>query len=201
MVLSSHDITPFVGANLRRVRHARRLSLSGLAEISGVSRAMLSQVERGKSAPTINVMWRIARGLGIPFSTFLSNDRETEAVVLRSASAKVLTSRDGRFSSRALFPLGGPKRVEFYELQLSPHSVERAEGYPPGTQENLAVASGALTLVIAGRREHLDTGDAILFSADSVHEYRNEGDDPVRAYLVMSYEGCVPRALHSLVGA
>ncbi len=153
-----------------------------------MSRAMLSQVERGKSTPTINVLWKIARALGIPFSTFLSDGLETESVVLRSATAKVLTSRDGTFSSRALFPHGSPRLVEFYELQLSPHSVERAEKHPPGTQENLAVASGAMTLVIAGRREHLDTGDAILFSADSAHEYWNEGDEVVHAYLVMTYE-------------
>ncbi|MCL2449940.1 MAG: helix-turn-helix domain-containing protein, partial [Polyangiaceae bacterium] len=92
-----------MGDNLRNLRRGRGLSLEKLARASGVSRAMLSQVELGRSAPTINVLWKIARALGVPFSALIT-ETEVQPVVLRQAQAKLLTSPDGSFSSRALFP-------------------------------------------------------------------------------------------------
>jgi transcriptional regulator with XRE-family HTH domain len=148
---------------------------------------MLSQVELGRSTPTINVVWKIARALGVPFSALIT-DAEMQPVVLRSSQAKLLTSPDGSFSSRALFPFDAPRAVEFYELRLAPHSSEEADPHPPGTRENLVVNEGALDLVVAGTRHRLAVGDAILFDGDVLHEYRNEGDAPLRMYLVMTYE-------------
>ena len=132
---ASGNLTPIVGANLRRVRRSRGLSLARLSEASSVSRAMLSQVELGKSTPTINVLWRIARALGISFSALLSDSREARSVVLRAGSSKVLTSHDGGLISRALFPTDGPRKVEFYELRLAPRASERAEAHPFGTRK------------------------------------------------------------------
>jgi quercetin dioxygenase-like cupin family protein len=155
---------------------------------------MLSQVELGKSTPTINVLWRIARALGISFSALLSDDQEPRSVVLRAGSSKVLTSHDGGFVSRALFPTDGPRKVEFYELRLAARSIERAEPHPLGTKENLVVARGLITVVIGGERHGLDAGDAIFFAADVAHEYRNDGDDEALVYLVVTYERREARA-------
>jgi len=181
-----------VGDNLRNLRRGRGLSLEKLARASGVSRAMLSQVELGRSAPTINVLWKIARALGVPFSALIT-ETEVQPVVLRQAQAKLLTSPDGSFSSRALFPFDSPRTVEFYELRLAPHSAEQADPHPPGTRENLVVNTGVLDIVVAGtHHHHLASGDAIIFDADVHHEYRNEADEPVRVYLVMTYEMAMP---------
>ena len=99
------DLAPAVGANLRRLRTERGLSLEGLARISGVSRAMLGQIELGQSAPTINVLWKIARALELPFAALMSQPQETTGPrVIRANRTKRLTSHDGGFSSRALFP-------------------------------------------------------------------------------------------------
>jgi transcriptional regulator with XRE-family HTH domain len=188
------DRSPAVGANLRRTRKERGLSLSGLSETSGVSRAMLSQVELGRSTPTIHVLWKIARALNVPFSALLSDREKTQLVVLRASAGKVLISRDGSFRSRALFPFDGARSVEFYELRLLPGSVERAEAHPPRTTENLVVAAGALTVTVGGERHHLYEDDAIFFGADSPHEYRNDGEEAARAYLVMTYDRSEPRS-------
>ncbi len=181
------DLTPTVGANLRRIRVRRGLSLDRLAQASGVSRAMLSQVELGRSTPTINVVWRIARALALPFSTLIAAGEARSASILRAADAKVLRSGDGRFSSRALFPFAGPRRVELYELRLAPGAVERAESHAPGTSENLVVASGAMELEVEGAPASLGPGDAILFHADVPHVYANPGSVEAVAYLVMAY--------------
>lgn len=183
----SANLTPIVGSNLRRLRTKRGLSLERLARASGVSRAMLSQIELGKSTPTINVVWKIASALDLPFSALITDRRARRPAVMRAATARVLTSHDGAFVSRALFPVDQPRLAEFYELHLAPASVEKAEPHPPGTTENLAVASGVLGLVIDGERHRLTAGDAILFEADVPHEYRNDGAEPLHMFLVMTY--------------
>jgi transcriptional regulator with XRE-family HTH domain len=181
------DLTPEVGANLRRMRMQRGLSLERLAQASGVSRAMLCQIELSQSAPTINILWKIARALNVPFSALIAEPTRARTKVLTAASAKVLTSADGSFASRALFPFDEPRTVEFYELRLAPHSTEHAEPHPPGTVENLVVTSGCLDMHVAESQYRLGTGDAIQFEADTPHEYHNPGDREAVIYLVMTY--------------
>jgi transcriptional regulator with XRE-family HTH domain len=181
------DLAPAVGPNLRRLRTTRGLSLERLARASGVSRAMLGQIELGQSTPTISVLWKIARALNLPFSALITAQGGDQTRVLESSSAKLLKSADGSFTSRALFPFDQPRTVEFYELHLAPLSIEKAEGHAPGTIENLVVTSGTLEIVIAGKHYLLGTGDAIQFTADANHEYRNPGDTETVMYLVMTY--------------
>ena len=181
------DLAPVVGANLRRLRTRRGLSLERLAQLSGVSRAMLGQIELGQSAPTINVLWKISRALEVTFSTLISQRTQAGALVLRAADAKILTSKDRSFSSRALFPFDEPRRVELYELRLAPGGVEAADAHPPGTTENLVVTAGTLELEVGGDTHRLDAGDSILFEADTDHAYRNPGKAETVMYLVMTY--------------
>ena len=181
------DLAPVVGGNLRRLRTRRGLSLERLAQISGVSRAMLGQIELGQSAPTINVLWKIARALEVTFSALISARTQSGALVLRSQESKILTSKDRSFSSRALFPFDEPRRVEFYELRLSAGSVEEADAHPPGTSENLVVTGGTIEIDVGGDTHRLETGDSILFEADTPHAYRNAGKAEAVMYLVMTY--------------
>jgi transcriptional regulator with XRE-family HTH domain len=179
--------TPAVGANLRRLRVKRGLSLERLSKACGVSRAMLSQVELGQSTPTINVVWKIATALGVPFSALVQARASGDFSVMRAQSAKILASRDGGFSSRALFPFDEPRRVEFYELRLARGTTEHAEPHPPGTVENLVVTAGEVEIDVAGRSEALRPGDAIVFHADVPHAYLNRGPSDALMYLVMTY--------------
>jgi transcriptional regulator with XRE-family HTH domain len=181
------DLAPVVGHNLRRLRTKRGLSLERLSQLSGVSRAMLGQIELGQSAPTINVLWKIARALEVTFSALISSRSQAGASVMRASDAKILTSKDRSFSSRALFPFDGPRRVEFYELRLTPGGVESADPHAPGTSENLVVTQGIVEIDIGGETHRLESGDSILFEADSPHAYRNGGKGEAVMYLVMTY--------------
>jgi transcriptional regulator with XRE-family HTH domain len=181
------DLAPIVGKNLRRLRTQRGLSLERLAQASSVSRAMLGQIELGKSAPTINVLWKISRALNVTFSALIAPGADGGATVLRRADSKLLTSHDGSFSSRALFPFDEPRRVEFYELRLAPGALESAPPHPAGTTENLVVSVGALVIEVAGKKHRLDEGDSIQFQADVEHVYRNPGTSEALVYLVMTY--------------
>jgi transcriptional regulator with XRE-family HTH domain len=176
-----------LGSNLRELRTGRGLSLARLSAASGVSRAMLSQVELGKSTPTIASLWKITQALGITFSALLRDRRGPQSIVLRANRAKMTITRGGAFICRALFPSDGPQPVEFYELRLASASIEHVEASAPGTKENLVVAEGRVAIVIADQRHDLESGDAILFDADHPHEYRNDGAVEARMYLVVAY--------------
>ena len=158
-----------------------------MAKASGVSRAMLGQIELGHSTPTINVVWKIARALDVSFATLITEHAATSTALVLRDRAKLLTSHDGSFTSRALFPFDEPRNVEFYELNLTANSVEEADPHPIGTTENLVVTSGTLELTVGKVRHQLDTGDAIFFEADVPHSYRNPGSTNLTMYLVMSY--------------
>ncbi len=188
---AGRDLTPIMGSNLRRLRAQRGLSLEKLSQASGVSRAMLGQIELGQSAPTINVLWKISSALGVPFSALISARQSGGLQVLRGGQAKLLTSHDGSFTSRALFPFDEPRRVEFYELRLAPGGVERADAHNPGTTENLVVARGTVEIEVAGRKEVLEAGDAMVFEADVPHVYRSRADSEAVMYLVMMYADTV----------
>jgi transcriptional regulator with XRE-family HTH domain len=181
------DLAPVVGGNLRRLRVRRGLSLERLSKASGVSRAMLGQIELGQSAPTINVLWKIARALDVTFSTLISTRSEGGTKILRASEAKLLTSHDGQFISRALFPFDEPRRVEFYELRLLPGKREAADAHPAGTVENLIVTHGAVEIGLPGVIHRVGQGDAIVFEADVPHSYTNTGEQDAVMYLVMTY--------------
>jgi transcriptional regulator with XRE-family HTH domain len=181
------DVAPAVGINLRRLRSKRGLSLVRLAERSGVSRAMLGQIELGHSAPTITLLWKIARALDVTFSALIARPGGVDPRVLRATTAKLLTNQARTFSSRALFPVGEPRRTEFYELRLRGGGEEVADPHPPGTVENLVVTAGAAEITVRSTVYRLQTGDAILFAADVPHAYHNRGTAEAVMYLVMSY--------------
>jgi len=149
---------------------------------------MLGQIETGKSAPTISVLWKISTALGVPFATLLAAHGSHGTVVLSQDHAKVLTSADGKFTSRALFPFDSERRVEFYEIRLAPHHCEHADAHATGTRENLVVARGAVEITAGEERPRtLAEGDAILFEAGVPHSYRNLGSSEALIYLVMTY--------------
>jgi len=186
--LPETDLPAIVGRNVRRLRTRRGQSLERLAKQSGVSRAMLGQIETGKSAPTIGLLWKVASALNVPFANLLQTDVPRGAVVLRRTDAKILSSSQGQFTSRALFPFETGRRVEFYELRIGPLHRETAEPHAPGTRENLFVAKGIVEIAAGAEKPlTLAEGDAILFDADVPHVYKNLTVDEAVLYLVMTY--------------
>jgi transcriptional regulator with XRE-family HTH domain len=110
---------------------------------------MLGQIETGKSTPTISLLWKVATALDVPFATLLAAETTSGTAVLRREEAKLLSSSDGRFTSRALFPFDSERRVEFYELRLAPNHREDAEAHAAGTKENLIVTRGTVEITSA----------------------------------------------------
>lgn len=176
-----------VGRNLFELRSRSGLSLEKLSAISGVSRSMLSLIEKGKSVPTINVLWRISRAMNVSFSSLLTAEENKTAQILKLEDAKFLSSGDGKFVSRALFPFDTHKSAEFYELKIAPGYTEKAVAHPPGTLENLVIIEGKLDVSVGRKLFRLEKGDSFFFEADVAHSYHNPGKITSFFYLVMTY--------------
>ena len=181
------DLGRRVAENLRQKRKTRGMSLDDLARASGVSRAALSQIETCKSNPTVGILWKVAMGLGIPFSELLG-EQGTGAQVLRRGDAQVLRSTDGKLESRPLAPAGASAVVEVYELRLSARSAHAAEAHAAGTSEIVIVLSGVLRMRAGDETFDLSAGDSVAFRADRPHVYENPGGAEARYHNVIIYE-------------
>lgn len=179
------DPGTLVARRVNELRTQHQLSLEGLARLSGVSRAMLWQIEQERSAPTVKVLGRVAAALGVPLVTLLQNGPPRSAELLRAADTKRLRSPDGGYVSRALFPYSGARAVEFYEIQLEPGACETAAPHAPGTLENLVLHAGIAEIEVGAHTFTLAPGDALHFRADVAHCYRNPAAEPALIYLVM----------------
>ena len=180
------DLARRVGVQLREKRKARGMSLDELAVASGVSRAALSQIELYKSNPSLGVLWKIAVGLGIPFSELMGGQGQGVSV-LRRTDAQVLRSADGKMESRPLSPAGSNPWVELYELRLAARASHSSDPHATGTREIVVVLSGSLNLRVGSEIYELGPGDSISFRADEVHAYENPGVSEGRYHDLIIY--------------
>ncbi len=179
MVASTEPLTsaPALGARVRALREAMDLSLRDLAERSGVSAPMLSQVERGETSPTVQVAARIAGGLELRLSQLLRLDESGAVTVVREPERRQgPTGADGHRYEILTPPLPG-QRAELSRHVLSAHGVTGAAGDPPmhepGSRESALVAQGTVILHCDGADYRLRTGDCVTFDADLPHHFEN----------------------------
>jgi len=175
-----------IAENLKERRRVLGLSLDDLARASGVSRAALSQIETCKTNPSLNVLWKVAVGLGIPFSELMGHGRDG-ASLLRRSEAEVLRSPDGKFESRPLARAGAGPGVEVYELRLGGHASHSAEPHGSGTRELIVVLSGSLRMTVGPESYVLGIGDSLVFQADVPHVYENPAATEGRYHYVIVY--------------
>jgi transcriptional regulator with XRE-family HTH domain len=177
-----------VGARVRALREAMDLSLRDLAERSGVSAPMLSQVERGETSPTLATAERIAAGLDLSLSQLLRLDEGGHVLVIRAGERRV-RSRRGHHTEELTPPLPG-QRADVSEHTLDPGASTGTAGDPPmhepGARETAVVLEGAVTLLIDDERHDLDAGDSVTFDADLPHNFTNQGDTPARFLAVVA---------------
>jgi transcriptional regulator with XRE-family HTH domain len=174
------DLAAPVGRRVRSLREARGLSLRDLAQRSGVSAPMLSQVERGETSPTLAVAQRIASGLDLPLSTLLRLDERQHVVLVRNSDRRA-ARHDGHVVEELTRALPG-ERASVTAHTLKPGA--RTDGphdrpvHSPGSRETVVLQTGRLILVIDEERYVLADGDAVTFDADLPHHFENPGRRP-----------------------
>jgi transcriptional regulator with XRE-family HTH domain len=173
---------------VRTLREAADLSLRDLAEQSGVSAPMLSQVERGETSPTLAVAARIAAGLELSLSQLLRLDEDGHVVVVRRGEGRK-RRRKGHRVEELTPPLPG-QRADVSRHVLEPGASTGGPGDPPihepGSRETAVALEGAATLVVDGASYELRAGDSVTFDADLAHHFENNGDEPAELLAVVA---------------
>jgi len=182
------DPAPSIGPRVRALRDAMGLSLRELAERSGVSAPMLSQVERGDTSPTLATATKIAAGLELTLSQLLRLD-EGQHVAISRAGARRRLDRGGHQIEELTPPLPRQRAdVSLHELAPGAGTGGRADPpmHEPGSRETAVVLAGSLALVLDGTRHELHQGDSVTFDADLPHHLENDGSEPTRFIAVIA---------------
>jgi XRE family transcriptional regulator, regulator of sulfur utilization len=179
---------PAVGSRIRALRDAMGFSLRDLAERSGVSAPMLSQVERGETSPTLAVAAKIAAGLELTLSQLLRLDEGQHVAVVRAADRHRFERGGHRVEE--LTPSLPGQRADVSLHVLAPGAATGGRADPPmhepGSRETAVVLAGTLALTVDGTRYELRAGDSVTFDADLPHHFENEGEEPTRFLAVIA---------------
>jgi XRE family transcriptional regulator, regulator of sulfur utilization len=177
-----------IGARVRALRESMGLSLRELAQRTGVSAPMLSQVERGEASPTLAVATRIAGGLDLTLSQLLRLDEDRHLVITRRGEGRARDRRGHRVEE--LSPGLPGQRAEVSLHSLDPGAATGGPGDPPihapGSRETLHVESGTVVLWIDGDAHELAQGDSATFDADLPHHVENPDEKEARLLAVVS---------------
>src|ERR671912_317352 len=179
-----------LGKRVKELRGRRGLTLDALAERSGVSRAMISKLERGEKNPTLVVAAKLAEGLGVTLSQVAGIEERREIVVVQRERRMVMRDPETGFERQLLSPNFVGRGVEFIRNEIPEGSTSGA--FPPhrgGVEEHIVVERGSLRATVGGEEYLLREGDALYFEADVMRRFDNAGEGECSYYLVISSRG------------
>ncbi len=171
-------------ARLKEARRAQGLSLDAVAKLSGVSRSMVSQIERGESSPTIATLWNLTRALGVDFAGLLDMSTAPARIeTLRAQDVPTIDNMGKGVRIRILSPPEEAGKHEVYELVFSLDGLLDSQPHTRGAREHLTVMEGVLDVTSGDNTSRLQAGDTARYSADVPHQIRAIG--AARAFLVV----------------
>jgi transcriptional regulator with XRE-family HTH domain len=177
---------PSVADAIKRLRRQAGLSLDELAQRCGVSRSMLSQIERDTTNPTVATLWRITQALGVSIDEVLGQPKPAAQIEWTPQHAlPSMSSADGLVQLRVLGPLDTAGEHEWYELTAQPCGRLTSKAHSPGTQEHLYIVEGSLLITSQQDQQSAATGDLVRYPADVPHDIHNPGPGVARAWLTV----------------
>lgn len=183
--MPANSLGAHLGNRVRALRGRRGWSLEELATASGVSRSMLSQIERNETNPTVVVALAIAKSLGVSLDELAREPEDTSPLeVIRGDDAEFIYRADESCRIRTLSPLSAQRELEFYEIELPPAGELRSAPHFTGTREFLTLLEGSIEVESGDHTAHLDPGDSVSYPADVPHAIVNLGPDRAVAYLI-----------------
>lgn len=177
-----HQLAQFMAAQLRALRQQRGWSLTEAAQHTGVSKAMLGQIERSESSPTVATLWKIATGFSVPFTTFI------ESGSLATEPARpVIHDGNQPISITPLFPHDVQFNMDMLLIEMAPGSQSHSDPHQPGVVEHVWVVRGILAIKVDTRWLRLTQGETLRFAADVPHSYANAGNTVMQFHNVVHY--------------
>lgn len=173
-----------VAKNIKRLREENKLSMDQLAKLSGVSKSMLAQIERGDGNPTISTLWKISNGMKVPFDA-LTVRPESPYEIVKTSEIQPLLEDDGKVKNYSIFPDDENRRFAVYYLELDEGSYWESESHLKGTTEFITIFTGKIEIYAGGQRFVVEKGESIRFKADVVHSYKNIGSGSVILHMIL----------------
>ncbi len=180
------QINTRVSQNIKKIRESKKLTLEQAAQATSVSRSMLAQIEKGEANPTISILWKIANGYKVSF-TSLIEERSELATLIRKNEANKMLADDGRYQNYSTFHFDEKKSFESYRIIIEENGYLAAEGHMAGTEEYISVFSGSIEIQVLNEVYILHKGDSLRFSADVSHSYRNISEEEVHLNMLLYY--------------
>lgn len=180
------DVTNVVASNAKRIREQKKLTLDAAAERTGVSRSMLAQIEKGDVNPTISVLWKIANGYKVSFTSLVER-RDDAICVVRQGDTEPLTEDDGKYLNYPVFTFNEKTLFETYRIVIEPSGGLSAQPHLNGSEEYITVFAGEVEIAVAEKRFCLRRGDSIRFAANVAHAYRNVGSERAELSMLIYY--------------
>lgn len=184
------ETPPPIGKNIQKFRQAKHLTLNILSERSGVSKAMLSQIESDKVNPTIATVWKIARGLNIDIHDILDVNPQPKRDFIKnptSGSGHVIETTENGVTIRILSPLNMVEDLEMYLIKFETHTSLPSEPHFEGTQEFLTVIKGSVNVKAGDNECTLKKGDFLMYHCDIDHTISCNANTPATIHLVVRY--------------
>ena len=184
----AEEIGPALCRRVRDLRTKRGWTLEQMSAACGVSRSMLSEIERGRANPTVAVAFRIARAFSMSLGDLVETPAASPRVDVIRADDRTFHYRSDRHCRiRTLSPLHLEKSVEFYEITLRPNGALKSAAHFQGARELLTVQSGTVRVTSATESDDLKQGDSAHYPADVPHAIENTGDTEATCFLVVTY--------------
>lgn len=186
--MADDEISKRLANRLKQARQSRSLSLDALAKLSGVSKSMLSQIERGESSPTVASMWNLTKALDVDFSGLLDSEpgeRSPIREIIRAEQTPVIMSQGKGCKIRILSTPESVGDTEIYDLEFEANACLDSEPHRSGCMENLTVLSGSLVVASDGVTEVINKGDTVRYVADRPHSIQAKSRK-ARAILIVS---------------
>ncbi|MBA2862570.1 helix-turn-helix domain-containing protein [Methanococcus maripaludis] len=180
------DLNDVISKNLKIIRKRKDLSLDALSNITGVSKSMLGQIERGEVNPTISTILKISNGLKVSFTSLLKNEKP-EVDLIPFEDLNPVFEGEGH-KLYPVIPFEDDKRFETYIVEIKPGHKYYSEGHVKGTEEIITVFEGELALKIGEVDYFLKKNDTIRFNAEKSHVYENRGSKITKLNLILHYE-------------
>lgn len=173
-----------VAKNIKRLREENKLSMDELVKLSGVSKSMLAQIERGDGNPTISTLWKISNGMKVPFDALTVRPKSPYEIVKKSEIQPLLED-NGKVKNYSLFPDNENRRFAVYYLELDEGSFWESEPHLKGTTEFITVFMGEIEIYADGQKFIVEKGESIRFKADTFHSYRNVGNESAILHMIL----------------
>lgn len=180
------EIQSRIASRLKDIRAQKGLSLDAVAQLSGVSRSMVSQIERGESSPTVATLWNLTQALGVDIAGLLDDRERPEIELIRADAAPLIEGLGQGCTIRILSPPEEVGAHEVYELSFDAGGVLDSDPHGAGTREHLTVIEGRVIVRAAHSEDRLGPGDSARYPADGPHAIAADAG-PARALLIVRF--------------